>query len=487
MKHKISLIILFILLVGNAVTLSQLSKPLPGLKVHPDGHFLVTSSGKPFFWLGDTGWTLFQFTPDEMRLYLADRAEKGFTVIQLMVIRHEQENYKGTKPFLSKEPVILNEEYWQYIDEIIEVAGMNGLYVCLYAMWGSDADTMFPDPFTGNYQYGSLIGERYRNIDHVLWSVCGEYDKIGFYYDEVLHYVKGELVTHRRLVTNHTVTGDQANLIRQIALGLEEGHGGNNLMTVHSVTISSKHFHDDTWLDFNQQQTWGNVKGNSDRIFSDYSKTPVKPVFNGEPGYEKHTREHFGYINAAHIRSEGYTSLFSGGFGFTYGAQDIWNFGERKTIYALSHYLNYEGAFDMKHVRYLMESRPILTRVPDQSIITSDHGSKGEKFTPGDYRVATRSKDNDYLFVYTTEGKDFTVDMSKISGSTVNAWWYNPRNGNCYNSSGELVTTPFDTYTTEGMVTFNPPGESGPGRDWVLVLDDASKDFGIPGIIPDQK
>ena len=85
------------------------------------------------------------------------------------------------------------------------------------------------------------------------------------------------------------------------------------------------------------------------------------------------------------------------------------------------------------------------------------------------------------MFIYSTQGEEFTIDMRKISGSKVNAWWYNPRDGKCYDNSGEQVADPFGVYPAKGTMTFNPPGEAGAGRDWVLVLDDASKGFGIPG------
>ncbi|MFC2124321.1 glycoside hydrolase family 140 protein [Bacteroidota bacterium] len=471
-RYFISLVIVtggLIITMGPKV-LSQANAVLPELKVHSGNHYLVSSDGTPFFWMGDTGWTLFQYTPAQMKQYFKDRASKGFSIIQIMVIRHERENYEGQKPFTGKEPVALNESYWQYIDEIIDEAEANGLYISLFPMWGMDADTMFPDSYDGNYQYGKLLGQRYKNRDHVIWSACGEYEKVHFYRDE-----------QEKMVEDYSSpTEEEISFVRQIALGLEAGHGGKNLMTIHPVFTSSKHFHNDPWLDFNQQQTWGNVIPNIDRIFSDYNITPAKPVFNGEPGYENSTRKDNGYIDDFHIRAEAYTSIFSGGFGFTYGAQNIWNFGEDNTR-DLSEFLHYEGAYDMKHVRNLMESRPVLIREPDQSVITSAFGSKGSRYTPGDYRAATRASDGSYVFVYSTQGKEFTIDMRKISGPQVNAWWYNPRDGISYDNSGEQVTTPFGTYPAKGTMTFNPPGEAGVGRDWILVLDNASKEFGIPG------
>lgn len=66
---------------------------LPRLMVFKDpshplsGRFLVTEDGKPFFYLGDTAWELFhRLTREEAVLYLEDRASKGFTVIQAVIL-----------------------------------------------------------------------------------------------------------------------------------------------------------------------------------------------------------------------------------------------------------------------------------------------------------------------------------------------------------------------------------------------------------------
>jgi hypothetical protein len=40
-------------------------KPLPALSVSSNKRFFQTKDGKPFFWLGDTGWLLFSKTTRE--------------------------------------------------------------------------------------------------------------------------------------------------------------------------------------------------------------------------------------------------------------------------------------------------------------------------------------------------------------------------------------------------------------------------------------
>jgi hypothetical protein len=73
--------------------------------------------------------------------------------------------------------------------------------------------------------------------------------------------------------------------------------------------------------------------------------------------------------------------------------------------------------------------------------------------------------------VYTPSGRPFSVDLEKLSGGEVKAWWFNPRTG-----SAEAI----GTFPGEGQREFEPPA---PGEmlDWVLVLDDASKGYPPPG------
>jgi hypothetical protein len=129
------------------------------------------------------------------------------------------------------------------------------------------------------------------------------------------------------------------------------------------------------------------------------------------------------------------------------------------------------GAAQMIYGRLLMESRPFLSRIPDNSIIvtstvpTSVPGAGVYQF------VATRDQDGTYAMVYVPVGRKFSVRMDVIQGKEVNAWWYNPRNG-----SSKLIGKFANTGTKE---FFSPePGES---TDWILVLDDASKNYPAPG------
>ena len=84
------------------------------VKVSPDGRTFVDSAGAPFFWLGDTAWPLFtQYSKEQAEAYLSNRAAKGFTVIQGVLVwghgsgmeeKSPVANPLGQKPWLGDDP-----------------------------------------------------------------------------------------------------------------------------------------------------------------------------------------------------------------------------------------------------------------------------------------------------------------------------------------------------------------------------------------------
>ena len=67
---------------GNATNLSK-----GNLRVNSSGRYLEYSDGTPFLYIGDTAWELISRLNDkETELYLENRREKGFTVIQTVIL-----------------------------------------------------------------------------------------------------------------------------------------------------------------------------------------------------------------------------------------------------------------------------------------------------------------------------------------------------------------------------------------------------------------
>jgi hypothetical protein len=265
---------------------------------------------------------------------------------------------------------------------------------------------------------------------------------------------------------------------RSMAAGITEALGGNEnaMITFHpqpNKEGASEWFHNDDWFDFNMFQT-GHCRDNNvyDRIKGSYDRLPTKPTIDGEPIYEDHpvcfNANEFGTTNAYDVRKSLYLDLFSGAFGFTYGCHDIWQMYSPRLEAVNGPHLFWQQALDLpaarqvKFIKKLIESRPILDRIPDQSVILENDLSAYERIQ------ATRG--NDYAFIYTALGKPFTLNLGKISGSQLVAYWFNPKNGEVKDAG---------SFENKGTKILTPP-TSGYGQDWVLILDDTSKKYPKP-------
>ena len=153
-----------------------------------------------------------------------------------------------------------------------------------------------------------------------------------------------------------------------------------------------------------------------------------------------------------------------------YGHNDVWQFyasDTRPDTHARADWrtrLDTPGAAQMGHIRKLMESRPVGSRIADQGLLTWDYG------TGSDHQRATRDESGTYAMVYTPNGKPITFKVQNLAGAKVNAWWFNPRTGQA-TWVGQFDKT---------QRTFTPP-TNGKHNDWVLVIDDASKNYKAPG------
>ncbi|HEU4754859.1 MAG TPA: glycoside hydrolase family 140 protein, partial [Armatimonadota bacterium] len=274
-------------------------------------------------------------------------------------------------------------------------------------------------------------------------------------------------------------------VIEAMARGLRRGDGGSHLITFHPPggAGSSQWFQDAPWLDFNMRQNGHQAEytGRYDLTRADYDRTPVKPVLDGEPIYEDHpvsfNARSLGHSVAADVRRPLYWDLFSGACGHTYGHHSVWQMWApgsgpvNNPLLPWSEAIHQPGAGQMQHARRLLESRPFLTRVPDDSLIVTGPVPTAMPGA-GRYRfVATRDEGGTYAMVYAPVGRPFSVQMDRLSGKRVRAWWFDPRTGKA-TRAGEYPNT-----GTREFVSPNP----GEMLDWVLVLDDAARGYPPPG------
>lgn len=447
--------------------------PLPRLKVSENQRFLVTADGKPFFWQGDTAWELFhRLNREEAGRYLKNRAERRYTVVQAVALAEldglNDPNPYGHRPLLNNDPATPavkdgpDNDYWDHVDWIVQRANELGIYVGLLPTWGDKWNKKWgvgPEIFTPQNAevYGEWLGGRYKDAG-IIWILGGDRPV--------------ESDTHKEIT-------------RAMAKGLCQGDGGAHLMTWHPTggSGSSQHFHGDDWLGFNMRQNGHTAEftGRYDQTRADYDRTPVKPVLDGEPIYEDHPvsfdAKKFGHSIAGDVRRPLYWNLFAGAFGHTYGHHSVWQMWSpgrnpiNNPLMPWSDAINQPGAAQMQHGRALMESRPFLSRIPDDSVIVTDRVPTSVPGAGRYHFAATRDTDGTYAMVYAPVGRSFKVRMDVIKGAKVKAWWFNPRNGKA---------SPIGTFANEGEREFTPP-DAGEMLDWVLVLDDAARRYPAPG------
>jgi hypothetical protein len=123
---------------------------IPSLKVSENGRYLLQPGGSLFLYLADTAWALFhKLNREDALLYLDDRAEKGFTVIQAVALDEADgirtPNAYGRLPLRTNargewDPTLPDTEpgysYWDHVRFIVDAAEQRGLFVALLPTWG---------------------------------------------------------------------------------------------------------------------------------------------------------------------------------------------------------------------------------------------------------------------------------------------------------------------------------------------------------------
>ncbi len=469
MRIRVASVAVFLLVVAGVAAAAD---PPWQLSVSANHRFLQRADGSPFFWLADTGWLLLnKLDRTTAQRYLDDRQAKGFNVIQVVVLHTADARAANGSPALvegdpgrprvtpGSSPSDADAyDYWDHLDWVVREAASRGLYLALVPAWGTLARTGTLSERNA-VEYAAFLAHRYRDAPNIVWVVGGD--------------ARGN---------------EQAGVWQALGRTLR-AEDPNHLITFHPFgrTQSSTWFHAEPWLDFNMFQS-GHRRYDQDTdsakrfgednwryVVDDYTKAPPKPVLDGEPSYENIPQGlHDGsqpYWTAADARRYAYWSVFAGACGHTYGDNAVMQFhapGSGPPDYAPRNYwyeaIDDPGAGQMRHLKALMLSRPYFDRMYDPEAVVAGSGAGHE------HVIATRGRD--YLMVYSYTGRPFELRLGAISGESLRAWWYNPRDGSAQ---------PAGSVPNRGTRRFTPPGQPAEGHDWVLVLDDASRGFARPG------
>jgi hypothetical protein len=367
----------------------------------PSGHYFVRD-GKPFFWLGDTAWTIStSYTPAEAEEYLEHRARQGFTVINVMMVftggpggvKPAEANVEGNVPFLNWNPATPNEAFFRNVDRVLAVARRKNLILAIMPCGGSSGAFVKKQKiFTeaNVREYGRWLGHRYKDVPNLIWVN-------GF----------------------DLKSSEYVEITEALAAGLREGDRGEHLQTFHpGGGNSSSYFQTENWLSYNTIQTWSDYWRIHSLVLADYCRLPVKPVVLAEGAYEAGPEYPSRPITPLIVRKQAWWAYLGGGF-HTYGHNDMWR---KNPTWRES--LDSPGARQMSILKQVLEPRAWWTLAPDQSVIASGGGCDKN------LNAAARTTRGDLAIVYLSTRDPVSIDFGKItSAETVRATWVNPETG----------------------------------------------------------
>lgn len=463
------------------------SAHLPALQVAAGGHYFTTSDGKPFFWLGDTAWELIHATTmDEADYYLTTRSRQGFTVVQTVVLAEmdgiTKQTPEGLTPFIDNDPAKPNPAYFDKVAAIVERADRLGLYVALLPSWADKMTApwgagprLFPiDHPEIARAYGQYLGARLKAYHNIIWMMGG--DRPSHIDAATDNYARQAAIQ-----AGFSADADWRPVWGAMADGIRAGYGKDALFAYHpngGANGTAVDLKGVPWLDINGRQS-GHGAGHDTPIWTAIAGDFAlgKPTLDLEPNYEDHPYNPWptwdpssGYFTDYDVRKQTYRSVFAGGAGVTYGHHSVWQFAGPRNPGINHAMIDWVGALqrpggrEMQYLRDLIESRPMLSRIPDDGLILKGQGDSGLHMT------ATRDDKGTYAFVYfPLNDQPATIDLSRLSAHILHAWWYDPRTG---------VAARLGDVSGPTLNVKSPPQ----GSDWVLVLDDPAQNYSPPGL-----
>jgi hypothetical protein len=410
------------------------------LAVSGDQRYLRDANGAPFLVQGDAAWSLLtKLSDDDVRAYFADRAGRGFNAAIVTLIDHAKgleakPDAAGQKPFLVPGDFATpNPAYFENARRRIAAARDAGFAVFLapsYLGYGGGDEGFYavmlkngPDKLRG---YGRYVGERFKDLDNVVWVEGGDYSP----------------------------PPEGLRLVNAIAEGIREG-GAHQLQTAHwSPETSASELATTGWLDLDSTYTYEPVYVKSARDHgADAGKWPHLLI---ESTYEN---EHDSTTEM--LRAQAYTALLAGATGQFFGNNPIWKFEA-----GWQEALKSPGSRSMAQLAALFRQLPWWTLEPDDRALTfvSGLGPYGGR----DRVVGARSADGRLAVAYipgARQEKPIAVNLARLAGPA-RARFYDPERGVFQDSDENPVPN-------GGVRSFTAP-ESPPGRhagDWVLVLE----------------
>ncbi|AEL25366.1 apiosidase-like domain-containing protein [Cyclobacterium marinum] len=417
---------------------------LQPLKISPNGRFLTCQDGSPFFWLGDTAWELFhRLSLKETRFYFQNRIDKGFTIIQAVILAEldglTTPNAAGHLPLKDLDPCQPNEAYFKHVDEVVAMAAEMGLYLALLPTWGDKYNKKWgtgPEVFTPENArtYGEFLAKRFAKYPHLVWVMGGD---------------------------RAPEDKEDQQIIEQMALGIST-FDKTSLITYHpgGGTIASDLFPNASWLQIDMFQSRHQKQFREYRFVNKArSRKPIRPVINGEPGYENIpnllNKWHFQRLNATDVRLSAYWSMLSGAAGYTYGCNEVWQMHTEKSNPLFGAQMSWDKALDLPGATQVGFLPKLFVKLPWQEMVVSTKVFAGLKWPLHPQKLALTTVDQGCILIYQPRGSKIKTRINRSILNKAEAYWINPQDGKVEALKGRLSNT------------FQTPNRL---QDWLLLI-----------------
>ncbi len=430
------------------------------IRSSPDRRHLSHNDGEPFFWLADTWWygaTRRCRWPEDFQQLVADRAAKGFSVVQMVVgippeidADHPSVENEGGHPFLRRWDLV-NPAYFDYVDRRIEALVEAGIVPCILGGWGYQVDWMGREAMQRYWHY---LVARYCAFP-VVWCLAGESDLLDLPIQSAsprnsalmgsLYRAGAKLPSPTRGWAKKTL-----QMLRHPGLDIQERREQRrkewcvigesissidpyeHLITTHPTADTTSH---ESLLDASWIGMTGIQSGHSEaarhsmasRILEIRRKHPPLPVVNLEPWYEGI----LGQFWAADQRFAFWSCLLAGAAGHSYGAHGLWQMAQDDAF--LGHWgsANWHEAYQLPGAEQLgLGKRYLQTfawwRLQPATDALSTSGSQTMPFLP----AAISTEERICLIYAPTKIPTETMLFSlPVSFGPVRLVWWNPRTG----------------------------------------------------------
>ena len=430
------------------------------IKAEQGVKYLMHADGTPFFYLGDTHWSMYSEEWESHFRYIVDRrVQQGFTVYQSEPINarfHLEDGRIDADDIAGFQEA---DAYYRYIAD----AGL--VHANAEFFFSSNLSKTLADDDAALESLSRYWVARFGAFP-VLWTLAQEVDN-DFYAERWPHHydlhsnpwIKIANYIHAADAYSHPLSAHQENSVNTSVTGLgtevKEGWGESAFLS-EEVALKAGH----NWWAAQWSPPLHETPDPGTII--DYWNSP-RPAVNYEGRYCYLWTKDFG------SRAQGWISFLSGFCGYGYGAIDIWLYKstfdadkpsfdgvetisveDKATPWQVS--LKFPSALQMRHLRSFMESFDWWNLVP---VIPGDPAFQDKSGAA----VCAHTEERYFLYLYAQNTLTGTL-TGLVPGASAEARWYDPRNGE-FHKNEILSVLPDGTL---------PLPEKPDRQDWVLII-----------------